>query len=116
MARFGQYCEWYKCKDGTIELPIMGLKETYTDLFQDEKELCVVEWGDEIPQLININEIITMLNNNTVYRHQNITENCIEVTFNGDIIYIICPLKADKKVKQWFNNIKIKLKGDNYVD
>lgn len=49
MSRFGKYCDWYKCEDGTVELPIMqGINcKSVTDLFENEKELCVVEWGDD---------------------------------------------------------------------
>lgn len=108
MSRFGKYCDWYKCENGTIELPIMqGINsKSVTDLFENEKELCVVEWGDEIPLLMTENEVFDILNKNKIYNYVEIVNNCIEITFNGDIIYIICPLNAIKKTKESFKTIK----------
>ena len=103
MVKYGKYCDWYKCKDGSVELPIVG---DYTDLFENENELCVVEWGDEIPYLMNKNEIFNILHTNEINGHYFVLKNCIEVIFNGDIEYIICPLNAEEKIHKDFKEIQ----------
>ena len=108
MSRFGEYCDWYKCEDETVELPIIqGINgKSVTDLFENEKELCVVEWGDEIPQLMTLTEVFDMFNRNEIYNYVEVVDNCIEITFNGDVVYIICPLNTIKETKKSFKTIK----------
>lgn len=108
MSKFGKYCDWYICEDGNIELPIsQGINgKAVTDLFENEKELCVVEWGDEIPYLMTSNEILNMIERNEVFNYIEVVDNCIKITFNGDVQYIICPLEATENIKQSFKKIK----------
>lgn len=77
-----------------------------TELFRDEQDLIVVERYETKPYSMDKEEILHMLINNEIKEFHQLADNCIQLCFNGDIEYLICPICADGEKKQWFKEIK----------
>ena len=103
--------------DGTLKTQAESIQEEWefmlqngcngkTELFQNEEDLIMVERFETEPFHMDKHEILHMLINNEIKDFNILADNCIELIFNGDVEYLICPLCARKEVENWFKEIK----------
>lgn len=98
------------------------MNKKWIDILDNEKELMCLDWHeyhDKEPYFVDKEEIENIfkreikLRNDNYIKTNKITENRYEVIFNGDILYFVCPLSANNKIKQdWFCLKKI---FDKYI-
>lgn len=87
----------------------------WIDELDDEEDLMCLDWHeyhDKEPYFVDNEEIKEIfkreneLGQNGLIKAVKLTDNRYEVTFNGDLLYFICPLNARKEVKEWWKELK----------
>lgn len=89
------------------------MKNEWIDNLDDEEDLMCLDWHeyhDEEPYFVDKEEIKQIFKNATEYndpiRANKINENRYEVTFNGDLLYFVCPFNAREQVKEDWKELK----------
>lgn len=91
------------------------MKTQWIDNLDDEEDLMCLDWHeyhDEDPYFVDKEEIEQIfnhainLNGKDSIKAKKLTENRYEVTFNGDMLYFICPMYAREEVKEWWKELK----------
>lgn len=91
------------------------MNNEWIDNLDNEEDLMCLDWHeyhDEEPYFVDKEEIEQIfkreedLKTNKNIKAVKLTENRYEVTFNGDILYFICPLNARKQVKKDWKELK----------
>lgn len=119
VSKINQYAQTtlYKNMDDgdyTIECVINERisNKDWIDELDDEEDLMCLDWHeyhDREPCFVDKYEIEHIFEEAIKYGNiqaNKLTENRYEVTFNGDILYFVCPLNAKKEVKQWWKDLK----------
>ena len=85
----------------------------WIDKLDDEEDMMCLDWHeyhDEEPYFVDKEEIKQIFKNATEYndpiRANKINENRYEVTFNGDLLYFVCPFNAREQVKEDWKELK----------
>lgn len=104
--------------DYTIEC-IIGMQEDYIikqkwlDELDNEEDMMCLDWHEyheEEPYFVDKEEIEQIFNNainqGDEIKANKLTENRYEVTFNGDILYFVCPFFARKQVREDWEELK----------
>ena len=91
------------------------MKAEWIDELDDEKDLMCLDWHeyyDKEPDFTNKKEIEDIFKREIELGYEGeikanrITDNRYEVIFNGDILYFVCPLNAEEKIKQDWKDLK----------
>lgn len=90
------------------------MSNQWIDELDDEEELMCLDWHeyhDEEPYFVDKEKIEQIFKREEELCENNIkatklTENRYEVTFNGDLLYFICPLNAREQVKKDWEELK----------
>lgn len=87
----------------------------WIDDLDNEEDLMCLDWheyNDKEPHFMDKEDIEQIfkrekdLGTNGDIKAVKLTENRYEVTFNGDILYFICPLNAREQVKKDWKELK----------
>lgn len=90
------------------------MNQEWIDELDDEEELMCLDWHeyhDKEPYFVDKEEIENIFKRQKEMKCENmikaekITDNRYEVTFNGDLLYFVCPLNATKEVKEWWKEL-----------
>lgn len=106
--------DWNDSNDNiVIKLDGDFIKNEWIDELDDEEDLMCLDWheyDEKDPYFVDKEEIEQIFKNaincGDTPRANKLTENRYEVTFNGDLLYFICPLNAREEVKQWWKELK----------
>lgn len=91
------------------------MKTEWIDSLDNEEDLMCLDWHeyhDEEPYFVDKEEIEQIFKREKDLRTDGdikvikLTENRYEVTFNGDILYFVCPLNAREQVKKDWKELK----------
>ena len=94
----------------------MPINNLWIDNLDDEEDLMCLDWHEyheQDPYFVNKEEIKNIfkrqkkLNQEDMIKAIKLTENRYEITFNGDLLYFVCPLNARKEVKKDWNELKL---------
>ena len=86
----------------------------WIDELDDEEDLMCLDWHeyhDKDPYFVDKWEIETIfkreieLGYEDMIQAEKINDYRYVVTFNGDILYFVCPRDARKEVKKWWNEL-----------
>lgn len=84
----------------------------WIDELDDEEDLMCLDWHeyhDKEPYCVDKEEIEQIFEREKEYgniKANKLTENRYEITFNGDILYFVCPLNARKEVQEDWEELK----------
>lgn len=85
----------------------------YIDELDYEEDLMCLDWHeyhDEEPYFVDKEEIEQIFKRANPYNDEikvnKINENRYEVTFNGNLLYFVCPIDAREEVKQDWKELK----------
>lgn len=85
----------------------------WIDKLDDEEDMMCLDWHeyhDEEPYFVDKEEIKQIFKNAIELEDKpkanKLTENRYEVTFNGDLLYFVCPLNAREQVKEDWKELK----------
>ena len=101
--------------NNNIEIKLDGdfIANEWIDDLDDEEDLMCLDWHeyhDEEPYFVDKEEIEQIFKNAIELkdkpRANKLTENRYEVTFNGDLLYFVCPLNAREQVKEDWKELK----------
>lgn len=87
--------------------------QEWIDDLDDEEDLMCLDWHeyhDEEPYFVDKEEIEQIFERAKTecggeIKAVKITEQRYEVTFNGDVLYFVCPLNARDEVKEWWKEL-----------
>lgn len=90
--------------------------------FKDEEDLICVTFKELIhnePFFVDKDEVKHILKENDIKRIIKNADNVYKVKTSNEILYFICPIKARKEVKKWWNELiqyfdKIKKEVNNH--
>lgn len=89
------------------------MSNQWIDELDDEEELMCLDWHEYYendPYFATKKEIFEIFENaercGDTPRANKLTENRYEFTFNGDLLYFICPLNAREDVKKDWEELK----------
>ena len=84
----------------------------WIDELDNEEDLMCLDWHeyhDKEPYFVDKEEIEQIFEREKEYgniKASKLTENRYEITFNGNILYFVCPLKAREQVKEDWKELK----------
>ena len=89
------------------------MNQEWIDDLDDEEDLMCLDWHeyhDEEPYFVDKEEIEQIFERAKTecgdeIKAVKITEQRYEVTFNGDMLYFVCPLNARDEVKKWWKEL-----------
>ena len=88
--------------------------DEWIDELDNEEELMLLDWHeyhDKEPYFVDNEEIIKLFENEKeiggepYIKATKISDNRYEVSFNGDLLYFVCPLNATEQVKEWWKEL-----------
>ena len=90
------------------------MKQKWIDELDNEEDLMCLDWHEyheKEPYFVDKEEIKNIFKREKELGHHNtkaekINENRYIITFNGDILYFVCPLNARKQVKEDWKELK----------
>lgn len=91
------------------------MNNKWIDDLDDEEDLMCLDWHEyheEDPYFVDKEEIENIfkrekeLGCEDMIKANKLTENRYEVTFNGDLLYFVCPLNAREEVKKDWKELK----------
>ena len=89
------------------------MNQEWIDDLDDEEDLMCLDWHeyhDEEPYFVDKEEIEQIFERAKTecggeIKAVKIAKQRYEVTFNGDVLYFICPLNARDEVKEWWKEL-----------
>ena len=89
------------------------MNQKWIDELDNEEDLMCLDWHeyhDEEPYFVDKEEIEQIFERAKTecggeIKAVKIAEQRYEVTFNGDVLYFICPLNARDEVKKWWKEL-----------
>ena len=87
----------------------MPMNNLWIDDLDDEEDLMCLDWHEyhnEEPYFVDKEEIENIFKRQKELKQEDmikavkLTNNRYEVTFNGDLLYFVCPLNAREQVKK----------------
>ena len=88
------------------------MNQEWIDDLDNEEDLMCLDWHeyhDKEPYFVDKEEVEQIFKREKEMQGEikavKISNNRYEVTFNGDLLYFICPLNARDEVKEWWKEL-----------